>query len=137
MRRARALSRAARVGMGVTNRGVDLVGEGMDMALRVRPKLDDSGSLVVKQLGARPGICWPAPNSCAARAFPRDPVIEEATKVEDKRPLYTAVAWGGIAVVSSCLILMVTIRGERPQSVLPIDHAYYAVRTPSLPSALP
>lgn len=38
--------------MRVTNRVVDLVEEGIDIALRVRPTLDDSGSLVVKQLGA-------------------------------------------------------------------------------------
>lgn len=38
--------------MRVTNRVVDLVEEGIDIALRVRPSLDDSGSLVVKQLGA-------------------------------------------------------------------------------------
>ncbi len=35
----------------VTNRVVDLVEEGIDIALRVRPSLDDSGSLVVKRLG--------------------------------------------------------------------------------------
>lgn len=38
--------------MRVTNRPIDLVEEGIDVALRVRPTLDDSGSLVVKQLGA-------------------------------------------------------------------------------------
>ena len=38
--------------MLVTNRVVDLIEEGIDIALRVRSTLDDSGSLVVKQLGA-------------------------------------------------------------------------------------
>lgn len=37
--------------MQVTNRVVDLVQEGIDVALRVRPSLDASGSLVVKHLG--------------------------------------------------------------------------------------
>ena len=37
--------------MRVSNRVVDLVEEGVDVALRVRSSLDDSGSLVVKKLG--------------------------------------------------------------------------------------
>jgi DNA-binding transcriptional LysR family regulator len=40
-----------RVDIAVTNRVVNLVEEGIDVALRVRPTLDDSGSLVVKRLG--------------------------------------------------------------------------------------
>ncbi|TFZ08415.1 LysR family transcriptional regulator [Ramlibacter humi] len=39
-----------RIEMQVTNRVVDLVQEGFDVALRVRPTVDDSGSLVVKRL---------------------------------------------------------------------------------------
>lgn len=37
--------------MQVSNRVVDLVEEGFDVALRVRPTLDDSGSMVIKNLG--------------------------------------------------------------------------------------
>lgn len=44
------------VDMRVTNRAVDLIDEGFDVALRVRNTLDDSGSLVVKQLGN--SITW-------------------------------------------------------------------------------
>jgi DNA-binding transcriptional LysR family regulator len=40
-----------KVDMRVSNRVVDLVDEGIDVALRVRTTLDDSGSLVVKKLG--------------------------------------------------------------------------------------
>lgn len=40
-----------RIDMQVSNRVVDLVQEGVDVALRVRSSLDDSGSLVVKNLG--------------------------------------------------------------------------------------
>jgi DNA-binding transcriptional LysR family regulator len=40
-----------RVDMRISNRVVDLVGEGIDVALRVRGNADDSGSLVVKRLG--------------------------------------------------------------------------------------
>lgn len=39
-----------RIDMQVTNRVVDLVQEGIDVALRVRATLDESGSLVVKKL---------------------------------------------------------------------------------------
>lgn len=40
-----------KVDMRISNRVVDLVEEGVDVALRVRGTLDDSGSLVVKKLG--------------------------------------------------------------------------------------
>lgn len=40
-----------KVDMRISNRVVDLVEEGIDVALRVRTTLDDSGSLVVKRLG--------------------------------------------------------------------------------------
>lgn len=40
-----------RIDMQVTNRVVDLVQEGVDVAIRVRGSLDDSGSLVIKNLG--------------------------------------------------------------------------------------
>jgi DNA-binding transcriptional LysR family regulator len=51
-----------RVVMQVSNRVVDLVEEGVDVALRVRATLEDSGSLVVKQLGVSAGliVCSPA-----------------------------------------------------------------------------
>jgi DNA-binding transcriptional LysR family regulator len=50
-----------RVEMEVSNRVVDLVQEGVDVALRVRPTLDDSGSLVVKQLGTTQGLLVASP----------------------------------------------------------------------------
>lgn len=40
-----------KVDMRVTNRVIDLVEEGIDVALRVRTSLDESGSLVIKRLG--------------------------------------------------------------------------------------
>ena len=45
-----------RIDMQVSNRVVDLVAEGIDVALRVRPTLEDSGSLVVKNLGITQGM---------------------------------------------------------------------------------
>jgi DNA-binding transcriptional LysR family regulator len=50
-----------RVEMQLTNRVVDLVKEGVDVALRVRPTLDDSGTLVVKKLAQSQGLLMIAP----------------------------------------------------------------------------
>ncbi len=50
-----------RIDMQVTNRVVDLVQEGIDVALRVRPTLEDSGSLVVKNLGNTYGLLVASP----------------------------------------------------------------------------
>jgi DNA-binding transcriptional LysR family regulator len=50
-----------RIDMQVDNRVVDLVQEGIDVALRVRPTLDDSGSLVVKNLGVTYGVLVACP----------------------------------------------------------------------------
>jgi DNA-binding transcriptional LysR family regulator len=54
-----------RVEMEVSNRVVDLVQEGIDVALRVRPTLDDSGSLVVKNLGPTHGLLVGSPAQLA------------------------------------------------------------------------
>ncbi len=50
-----------RVEMQVTNRVIDLVQEGVDVALRVRANLDDSGSLIIKNLGATLGVLVASP----------------------------------------------------------------------------
>jgi DNA-binding transcriptional LysR family regulator len=50
-----------RVDMQVTNRVIDLINEGVDVALRVRSNLDDSGSLVVKNLGNTHGLLVASP----------------------------------------------------------------------------
>jgi DNA-binding transcriptional LysR family regulator len=50
-----------KIDLRVTNRVVDLVEEGIDVALRVRLDLDESGSLVVKNLGASSGFLVASP----------------------------------------------------------------------------
>ncbi|MCC2674843.1 MAG: LysR family transcriptional regulator [Ramlibacter sp.] len=50
-----------RVDMLVTNRVVDLVQEAVDIAIRVRGALDDSGSLVVKNLGNTQAVLVASP----------------------------------------------------------------------------
>jgi DNA-binding transcriptional LysR family regulator len=54
-----------RVDMQVSNRVVDLVEEGFDVALRVRGSLDDSASLVVKNLGLTRGLLVASPGLLA------------------------------------------------------------------------
>lgn len=68
-----ALNPQVKVDMRVTNRVVDLVEEGVDIALRVRPTLDDSGSLVVKQLGATRTLLLASPAQLARQGTPASP----------------------------------------------------------------
>jgi DNA-binding transcriptional LysR family regulator len=60
-----------RVDMEVNNRVVDLVQEGVDVALRVRATLDDSGSLVVKNLGLTQGLLVATPEQLAREGIPQ------------------------------------------------------------------
>jgi DNA-binding transcriptional LysR family regulator len=50
-----------RLDMQVNNRVVDLVQEGVDVALRVRSTVEDSGSLIVKNLGFTKGLLVASP----------------------------------------------------------------------------
>lgn len=68
-----ALYPQVKIDMRVTNRVVDLVEEGIDIALRVRPSLDDSGSLVVKQLGATSGHLLASPELLRRQGTPATP----------------------------------------------------------------
>src|SRR3954469_21414313 len=60
-----------RIDMQVTNRVVDLVQEGVDVALRVRPTLDDSGSLVVKNLGITQTLVVASPGQLERQGRPQ------------------------------------------------------------------
>jgi DNA-binding transcriptional LysR family regulator len=62
-----------RIDMQVTNRVVDLVQEGVDVALRVRANADDSGSLVVKNLGATLGVLVASPRLLQRFGAPSGP----------------------------------------------------------------
>ena len=68
-----ALYPQVKLDMRVTNRVVDLVEEGIDIALRVRPTLDDSGSLVVQQLGATSGYLLASPEQLRRQGKPTSP----------------------------------------------------------------
>ena len=56
--------------MLVTNRVIDLVQEGIDVALRVRATLDDSGSLIVKNLGNTHGLLVASPEQLERQGRP-------------------------------------------------------------------
>ena len=61
-----------RIEMQVTNRVVDLVQEGVDVALRVRSSLDDSGSLIAKNLGDTKGVLVASPQMLQRFGTPQD-----------------------------------------------------------------
>jgi DNA-binding transcriptional LysR family regulator len=61
-----------RIDMQITNRVIDLVQEGVDVALRVRANLDDSGTLVVKNLGETHGALVASPQLLQRFGAPAD-----------------------------------------------------------------
>jgi DNA-binding transcriptional LysR family regulator len=61
------------IDMRVSNRVVDLVEEGFDVALRVRQSLDDSGSMVVKNLGPTYTLLVASPAQITRQGQPRQP----------------------------------------------------------------
>ncbi len=89
-----------KLNMLVTNRVVDLVEEGIDIALRVRPTLDDSGSLVVKQLGLTCGQLLASPALLARQGRPEKPedlamLDTVAMSAVDGRSSWTLLGPGG------------------------------------------
>jgi len=68
-----------RIDMEVSNRVADLVQEGVDVALRVRPTLEDSGSLVVKNLGVSYGRLVASPAQLKREGRPQ--AVEDLGKL--------------------------------------------------------
>jgi DNA-binding transcriptional LysR family regulator len=62
-----------RVQMHVSNRRVDIINEGIDVALRVRAKLDDDGSLVMRSFGQVQELLVASPDYLRKRGAPRSP----------------------------------------------------------------
>jgi DNA-binding transcriptional LysR family regulator len=62
-----------RLDMIVTNRVIDLLQEGVDVALRVRASVDDSGSLIVKRLAPTNGLLVASPQLLARHGRPQRP----------------------------------------------------------------
>jgi len=61
------------INMAVSNRVVDVVEEGIDVALRVRPSLADTGSLVVKRLGMSHALLVASPGQLERQGMPTKP----------------------------------------------------------------
>lgn len=62
-----------RMDMRVSNRAVDLVEEGVDVALRVRPTLEDSASLVAKSFGVSRTLLVASPQQLQRQWQPSGP----------------------------------------------------------------
>ena len=62
-----------RVQMQVSNRRVDLINEGFDVALRVRSQLNDDGSLVMRSFGQIRELLVASPSYLDARGRPATP----------------------------------------------------------------
>jgi len=62
-----------RLEMQVSNRVVNLVEEGVDVALRVRASLIDTGSLIIKRLGLSHGVLVASPALLQAHGVPATP----------------------------------------------------------------
>lgn len=60
-----------RIEMQVSNRVVDLVQDAVDVALRVRSNLDDSGSMIVKNLGTSQGLVVASPAQLERQGRPQ------------------------------------------------------------------
>ncbi|HEY5612423.1 MAG TPA: LysR substrate-binding domain-containing protein, partial [Lysobacter sp.] len=62
-----------RVHLQVGNRRVDVINEGIDVALRVRSSLDDDGSLVMRSFGQVQELLVASPAYLKRRGLPRTP----------------------------------------------------------------
>ena len=62
-----------RVQMHVSNRRVDLINEGLDVAIRVRNRLDDDGSLVMRTFGMIQELLVASPKYLDRMGRPKDP----------------------------------------------------------------
>ncbi|MGV3728705.1 LysR family transcriptional regulator [Hydrogenophaga sp.] len=69
-----------RVDMEVNNRVVDLVKDGVDVALRVRLTLEDSGSLIVKRLDDAHSVLVASPAQLARQGTPT--TLDEASRLD-------------------------------------------------------
>jgi len=90
-----------RVEMLVSNRAVNLVEEGIDVALRVRPNVDDSGSMVVKRLDHATQILVASPDQLIRQGTPE--TLEDLARLDsiamsapDGRSTWSLIGPGGV-----------------------------------------
>lgn len=96
-----------RIEMLVSNRAVNLVEEGIDVALRVRSTLDDSGSMVIKRLDHTTQILVASPGLLARQGAPR--TLEDLGRMDsiamsapDGRSTWTLIGPGGAHQTRRC-----------------------------------
>jgi len=97
---------AVRVEMRVLNRPVDPVEEGVDLALRVRPQIEDSATLVAKTFGISRGILVASPDLLRRQGPVQTPddlskLDTVAMSVSDGRNSWRLEGPGGEVVVHS------------------------------------
>ncbi|MDR3430107.1 MULTISPECIES: LysR substrate-binding domain-containing protein [Silvimonas] len=90
-----------KLNMIVTNRVIDLLEEGIDVALRVRPTLQDSASLVIKQFGTTNAVLLASPAQLARQGQPSHPdelgwLDTLAMSATDGRATWSLVGPGGV-----------------------------------------
>ena len=90
-----------RIDMLVSNRAVNLVEEGIDVALRVRPSVDDSGSMVVKRLDHTTQILVASPELLIRQGTPQ--TLDDLAKLDsiamsapDGRSTWNLIGPGGV-----------------------------------------
>ena len=90
-----------RIDMLVSNRAVNLVEEGIDVALRVRPSVDDSGSMVVKRLDHTTQILVASPELLIRQGTPK--TLDDLAKLDsiamsapDGRSTWNLIGPGGV-----------------------------------------
>lgn len=67
-----------RIQLHVSNRRVDVINEGLDVAIRVRSRLDDDGSLVMRSFGQIQELLVASPDYLDRMGRPRDPAELDA-----------------------------------------------------------
>lgn len=140
-----------RIDMRVSNRAVDLVEEGFDVALRVRSTLDNSGSLVVKHFGQSQTRLFASPRQIERQGRPAgvDELAQMDTvgmSAQDGRASWTLIGPQGQArqievrpryVADDLLTLKFAVRQGLGLCALPDYLCAEEVRTGALLEVLP
>lgn len=140
-----------KVDMRVSNRVVDLVEEGVDVALRVRSTLEDSGSLVVKHLGVSKTFLVASPAQLARQGRPASlddlgGLDTVGMSVLDGKASWTLVGPGGAShvlqhqpryVADDLLTLKFAVLGGAGMCVLPDYMCHAELQDGRLQQVLP
>jgi len=75
--------------MSVTNRRIDLLNEGIDVALRVRDSLDNDGNLVMRNFGQTTAVLVASPDYLDRKGRPQHPneLIQHQTLSSNEREI--------------------------------------------------